>query len=180
MRVVLDACVLYPTVLRELLLGAAEAGLFTPLCSARILEEWARAVECNLPDQAAVARTEIALLKSRWPEIEVPAKPDLQARLVLPDPDDTHVLTAAITGRATVLVTANAADFPHRVLAKYGILRRDPDGFLCDFLQDHRAVLTQVCQNVRQRASEISARPQDLRLLLKKARLPRLSKAMSL
>jgi len=43
MRVVLDACVLYPPVLREILLGAASAGLYDPLWSERILEEWARA-----------------------------------------------------------------------------------------------------------------------------------------
>ncbi|MEM8879755.1 MAG: PIN domain-containing protein, partial [Pseudomonadota bacterium] len=39
----LDACVLYPTVLREVLLGVAEAGLYRPVWSARIVEEWARA-----------------------------------------------------------------------------------------------------------------------------------------
>ncbi|MBL3553988.1 PIN domain-containing protein, partial [Rhodovulum sulfidophilum] len=43
MKVLLDACVLYPTVLREILLGVARRGGFTPLWSARILEEWARA-----------------------------------------------------------------------------------------------------------------------------------------
>ncbi|MEY3307771.1 MAG: hypothetical protein RLZZ413_1809, partial [Pseudomonadota bacterium] len=43
MKIVLDACVLYPTVLREILIGVARAGLYTPLWSDRILEEWARA-----------------------------------------------------------------------------------------------------------------------------------------
>jgi hypothetical protein len=43
MRVLIDACVLYPTVMREVLIGVAAKGLFTPLWSARILEEWARA-----------------------------------------------------------------------------------------------------------------------------------------
>ena len=43
MRAVLDTCVIYPTVMREMLLGAARMGHFTPVWSARILEEWARA-----------------------------------------------------------------------------------------------------------------------------------------
>ena len=42
MRVVIDACVLYPTVLREIVLGVARADLITPLWSDRLLEEWAR------------------------------------------------------------------------------------------------------------------------------------------
>ena len=41
MRVLIDACVLYPTVMREVVLGVAAQGLFTPRWSPRILEEWA-------------------------------------------------------------------------------------------------------------------------------------------
>ena len=43
MKVLIDTCVLYPTVMRQMLLGAAEHGLFIPLWSDQILEEWARA-----------------------------------------------------------------------------------------------------------------------------------------
>ena len=43
MRFVLDTCVLFPTVMREMLLGAANITGWTPLWSGRILEEWARA-----------------------------------------------------------------------------------------------------------------------------------------
>ena len=39
-RVLLDACVLVPATTRGLLLGAAEAGMFTPLWSQKILDEW--------------------------------------------------------------------------------------------------------------------------------------------
>ena len=42
-RILIDACVLYPTVMREVVMGAAKAGLFRPVWSERILEEWARA-----------------------------------------------------------------------------------------------------------------------------------------
>ena len=86
MRVVLDACVLFPTVLRELLLGVAATGAFAPVWSARILEEWARATR-RLPEGAeAVARAEIALMRAAWPDAEAAVDPDLVASLSLPDP----------------------------------------------------------------------------------------------
>ena len=112
MRVLIDACVLFPTVMREMVVGAAAAGGFQPLWSARILEEWARATR-RLPEGAeAVARGEIALLRAAWPEAEVAVDAALVARLSLPDPDDRHVLAAAIAGGAEVLLTLNRADFP--------------------------------------------------------------------
>jgi predicted nucleic acid-binding protein len=117
MRVLLDACVLYPTVMRELLFGAAAAGLYTPLWSARILEEWARAVARNIPGDADLARAEIAQARAAFPDAEISADPDLEATLALPDPADTHVLAAAIGGHADILVTDNRADAPRPVAA---------------------------------------------------------------
>ena len=70
-RVLIDACVLYPTVMREIVVGAARAGAFTPLWSARILEEWARAAIKIGPTGEAQARAEIALLRAAWPKAEV-------------------------------------------------------------------------------------------------------------
>jgi predicted nucleic acid-binding protein len=178
MRVLLDACILYPTVMREILLGVAKAGLFTPLWSARILEEWARAVAKNLPDQEVVARGEIALLRAGWPSSEFPQDQSLESQLHLPDPGDVHVLAAAITGKADILVTANLSDFPTRILSSHNILRRDPDGFLIDLCQDDPASVERVCEAVRIMAEAISGQQQDMRALLKKARLPRLGKAL--
>ena len=66
MKVLLDTCVLYPTVMREVLLGAAAAGLYQPLWSARILEEWARATVKLGPGAEAQARGEVAMTRARW------------------------------------------------------------------------------------------------------------------
>lgn len=178
-RILLDACVLYPTVMREILLGAAGAGLFQPLWSARILEEWARAVARNLPDQADVARVEIALLRAGWPDAEVAPDPALEAELYLPDQSDLHVLAAAISGRAEILVTLNRGDFPTRILGARGILRRDPDGLMMDFWQDQPDRVAAVCEAVRARAELLSGQPQQTRALLKKAGLPRLGKVLA-
>jgi hypothetical protein len=177
-RVALDACVLFPTVMREMLLGAAAAGGFQPVWSARILEEWARATR-RLPEGAeAVARGEIAALRARWPEAEVAEDADLEAMLALPDPADRHVLAAAITGGAEVLMTLNRGDFPARALARHGLLLREPDGFLVE-LHAEWLDLSGVAAEVQARAERASGRPQPIRPLLKRAGLPRLGKALA-
>jgi predicted nucleic acid-binding protein len=179
MRAVLDACVLYPTVLREVLMAAAARGLFTPLWSARLLEEWARAAAKLGPRQEAVARGEIALLRARWPRSEVPAAPQLETRLWLPDPDDIHVLASAVAGSADTIVTFNAADFPRNALADEGIARTDPDALMLSLHARDPARVAEAAEEVRATAERLSAEPWEIRRLLKKAGLPRLGKALS-
>lgn len=177
MRVVLDACVLFPPVMREMLLGTAAMGGFDPVWSLRILEEWARATR-RLPEGAeAAARAEIALMRTRWPDAEVAVPDELVASLSLPDPDDRHVLGAAIAGDADTLVTLNRADFPPRTLARHGIALHGPDGFLLS-LMDGGADVPAAARAVLRRAEAISGRPASLRPLLKRAGLPRLGKAL--
>jgi predicted nucleic acid-binding protein len=178
LRVALDACVLFPTVMREMLLGTAEAGAFAPVWSARILEEWARATR-RLPEGAeAIARAEIARMRARWPEAEAAPLPEFVETLSLPDPDDRHVLAAAMVGGAAVLMTLNRADFPGRTLARHGLILREPDEFLAELLAEGHGVAG-VAEGVRARAEEVSGRPQRLAALLKRAGLPRLGKALA-
>lgn len=179
MKVLLDTCVLYPTVMREVLLGAAGQGLYTPLWSERILEEWARAARKIGPEGETQARAEIAMVRVAWPKAEVTWPPSLETRLWLPDPDDRHVLAAAIAGSADIIITANASDFPRNILAEEGVSRADPDAFLLGLWQTGPDAMAQVVESVRAEAERLSGAPWTLRGLLKKARLPRLGKAMS-
>ncbi len=178
MKVLLDACVLYPTVMREVLLGVAGQGLFTPLWSARILEEWARAARKLGPEGEAQARAEIALVRADWPDAEVPPAPAIEARLSLPDPHDLHVLAAAIEGDADILLTLNAADFPRRALAAEGMTRQSPDELLRGLHAEHADKVAAAVAKVHARAERLSGETWDLRRLLKKARLPRLGKIL--
>ncbi|MFD1341390.1 RSP_2648 family PIN domain-containing protein [Litorisediminicola beolgyonensis] len=179
MKVLLDTCVLYPTVMREVLLGVASTGAFTPLWSARILEEWRRAARKLGPQGMAQAESEIARLRIDWPCAEVPAAPGLEARLWLPDPSDVHVLAAAVSGSADVILTLNAQDFPRGTLAEEGLSRADPDGFLLGHFQARPELVTSVCDRVLAEARRLSGEPWEMRPLLKKAKLPRLAKAVS-
>jgi predicted nucleic acid-binding protein len=178
MRVLLDTCVLYPTVMREVLLGVAATGAYRPMWSDRILEEWARAARKIGPDGEAQARGEIALVRAKWPGAVVTWKPSLEARLYLPDEADIHVLAAAISGSADAIITVNAKDFPRNTLAEEGLLRIDPDALLRDALEEDTAAVAQVVENVRREAERLSGADWTTRALLKKARLPRLAKAL--
>lgn len=179
MKIVLDTCVLYPTVMREVLLGAARLGHFTPLWSARILEEWARAAVKLGPEGEAQARAEIAMLRVNWPKGELRPAPGLEARLWLPDPGDIHVLAVAVAGSADAILTLNAADFPRRELSEQGLERIDPDTFLHRLWQDDPAGIAGVASRVLAEANRLSGRVWDMRGLMKKARLPRLGKALA-
>ncbi len=178
MKAVLDACVLYPTVLREILIGVAKAGLYTPLWSGRILEEWARATRKIGPQAEGQARTEVALLTAGFPKANVAAQPGLEARLHLPDDNDIHVLAVAIAGSADAIITFNARDFPRHTLASEGIARRDPDGFLWEMWSHNPASVEDVVTSVHATAERLSGMALLPRSFLKKAGLPRLAKAI--
>jgi len=178
MKAVLDACVLYPTVLREILLGVAAQGLYEPLWSDRILREWVRATA----KLGAVAQTqaegESALLRAKFPHGFVRENRDIEARLLLPDPNDLHVLAVAIAGHADCIVTFNAVDFPRHVLAADGIERRDPDGLLWQIWSYHPGQVADVVRGVHATAERMAGTAITLKSLMKRAQLPKLAKAM--
>ncbi|MCR8723426.1 RSP_2648 family PIN domain-containing protein [Frigidibacter sp. ROC022] len=178
MKAVLDACVLFPTVLREILTGAAGAGLYRPLWSDRILEEWARATVRLGEGAEVIARGEVVALKAAFPGAMVAPAPGLEARLWLPDPDDVHVLATAVAGSADLIVTFNARDFPRHTLAEEGLDRIDPDLFLRRFLDSDPETLREVVHRVHAMAERLAGETLPLRALLKRARLNRLGKAL--
>ncbi len=99
--------------------------------------------------------------------------------LELPDADDIHVLAAAIKGQADELVTANLKDFPTSILGAYGIIRRDPDGFLLEMAVAHPDVVLPLAQTVARKAAAMDGRSTELRKFLRKSRLPRLGKYLA-
>lgn len=178
MKAVLDACVLYPTVLREILLGVAARGLYEPLWSDRLIREWTRATAKLGSEAQAQSEVEAALYRAAFPRGQVREQPNIEARLLLPDPNDVHVLAVAIAGHADCIVTFNAKDFPRHVLAEDGIERRDPDGLLWQLWSFHPAQVSDVVLHVHAVAERMAGEVIPLRSLLKRAQLPKLGKAM--
>jgi len=127
-RAIYDACVLYPSGLRDLLVRLAEANLVQARWTERILDEMTRAVLRNRPDLSPdrVARTR-RLMTAAVPRSMVTEYEGLIDGIELPDPDDRHVLAAAIRSDSTIIVTDNVKDFPAQALARHGIKAERPD-----------------------------------------------------
>jgi predicted nucleic acid-binding protein len=123
-----DANVLYPAELRNLLMHLAITGLFRARWSAGVHEEWMTALLRNRPDlsREKLERTRI-LMDKHAPDALVTGYEDLIEGLELPDPNDRHVMAAAIKGRADVIVTANVRDFPADTLTPFEIEAQHPD-----------------------------------------------------
>jgi len=66
----------------------------------------------------------------RAPDCLVTGYEPFIAGLALPDPNDRHVLAAAIVSRAGIIVTFNTKDFPQEILEPYGLESQHPDDFL--------------------------------------------------
>ena len=109
-----DACVLYPQTLRDVLLSLARTELFRARWSADINEEWTRNRLARNPEQAAQIRRTLELVNASVPDCLVTGYEPLIEGILLPDPNDRHVVAAAIVGRADVIVTTNLRHFPRR------------------------------------------------------------------
>lgn len=148
--VVYDACVLYPAPLRDFLMWLGLSGRFRARWSTRIHEKWKRNLRLNRPDLHAdhIDRTS-ALMDQAIPDALVSGHEDLVAGLNLPDPDDRHVLAAAIRCGASVIVTFNEKDFPQTALSPYGVEAQHPDLFIDNLFDLDAAAIVTAAQKQR-------------------------------
>lgn len=129
---ILDACVLYPIAIADALVSMAAEGLFTAKWTVRIEEEWMGALERQRPDlvgKLGVRRDSMREAIQDW-EVPESAWGPLVPSIHLPDPNDAHVLAAAIACNADYIVTFNLKDFPRDILNEHGIILSDPDSFI--------------------------------------------------
>ena len=154
--VIYDACVLFSNFLRDFLVRLAIRGReqeeFRAKWTGRIHREWMRAVRRRRPGlpRATLARTQ-RLMDQNVSGARVRGYRRWEPRLTLPDPNDRHVLAAALACVADVIVTFNVRDFPPDVLHPFGVEAVAPDAFLLQVLEtgivvaaaaEHRASLS--------------------------------------
>ncbi|KAB5620792.1 PIN domain-containing protein [Pseudomonas putida] len=143
-----DACVLYPAPLRDLLVRLAGKGLYRARWSAQIDDEWKRNLLLKRRDLTRGQLDRIStLMEAAIPDALVVGQESLYPALNLPDPDDVHVLAAAIRSNAEVIVTFNLKDFPPSALCCFGVEAQHPDEFIMDLWDlDQAAVLEAVAE----------------------------------
>jgi predicted nucleic acid-binding protein len=150
--VLFDANVIYPAPMRDALMQLAVTDLFKAKWTADIHREWIDALLRNEPyrDRVALERTR-DLMDSATRDCLVTGYEALVPALTLPDPDDRHVLAAAIVGRCDAIVTQNLKDFPSEALAPFGIETQHPDDFFRNQLSLAPGLVCSALRKVRAR-----------------------------
>ena len=157
LTVFLDANVLYPAALRDLFMRLALQGLFRAKWSNQVHEEWMEAVQRDFPN---ITRTQLErtrdLMNLNAVDSLVSGFEQQIESIKLPDPDDRHVLAAAITGNASRIITSNLKDFPAAALQPYGIKAQHPDDFIIQLMDTN---MEGVCIAARQHRTNLKNPP---------------------
>ena len=156
------------------MIGLAQKQLFRARWTDKIHDEWMENLLENRPDlqPARLARTR-DLMNAAVPDCLVTGYEELIPALQLPDPDDRHVLAAAIRCNASVIVTFNQADFTLEALAPYYIETQSPDVFLLHLLDLHPAEVYLTLKERREALRNPPKSPAAFLDTLEQQRLPR-------
>ena len=129
--VVFDACVLYPFHLRNIVVQIAVDRLADARWTDEIHDEWIGSLVADVPG-LSIERLQITrkLMIGALPEAMVTGYQKFLETITLPDPHDRHVVAAAISAGASVVLSWNLRDFPAREMKKHGLVCQTPDIFL--------------------------------------------------
>lgn len=157
-RAVLDACVLVPAALRDILLRAADAGLYQIGWSDEILEEVRRNLVSQLGRSEEQAGRLVDIMRQAFPDAMVSNYAAL-IETMTNDPKDRHVAAAAVASGAAVIVTSNLRDFPASALADYGMQAQSPDEFLLGL---SALSMDQMAQLIREQSADLQRPPKTV------------------
>lgn len=176
---VLDTSVLVPSLTRDVLLEVAKSGVYRPLWSNLILAELTDTIDSILTTKGIDAAERGAYLTrlttamtTAFPDALTTFPTELVTAMHSPDPDDRHVIAAAVAGRADVIVTNDKTGFPQPQLP-IPLLAQTPDTFLTYSIDLHPTAVTQAITNIAARTGRHGPRRSvtDLINLLEQRRL---------
>nr|WP_277403553.1 PIN domain-containing protein [Achromobacter insuavis] len=181
--IVLDACVLMSGILRRLLLRLAEAGVFQPVWTERIGEEWRRNA-CRIWDIPPEVMTEFwAEMNARFPQAIEHDTQVYEAALRYSDPKDFHVIAAGLARRARCglaqtpvvqVLTWNLKDFNRSELRRQGLDVYNPDRMLAQWWQDGADRMRDAIAQIPADYLALGREPEPLAATLHRERLYRL------
>ncbi|MEV1109619.1 PIN domain-containing protein [Micromonospora sp. NPDC049751] len=111
----LDTCVLWPDLQRDFLLSLAIEGLYRPVWNSVVLEELEYEQRAKLIErghEADEAAKRIEQIRQHFDDAEVGGWEGLEGTYGLPDPDDEHLVAAAVVANAGAVITLNVRDLP--------------------------------------------------------------------
>jgi PIN domain len=130
---VFDASILYPFHLRNIVVQFAVDRLVDARWTDEIHDEWIRNLAADMPG-IPIERLQITrkLMNDALPDATVTGYRAHLEDIALPDPNDRHVVAAAIAAGASGILTWNLRDFPTMELRRHGLVRRNPDDLFTD------------------------------------------------
>lgn len=170
--VIYDACVLYPAPLRDLLMHLALTDLFKARWTDRIHEEWINALVVTQGRDRKVLEKVRNLMDAHVRDAKVSGYEYLIDTLTLPDPDDRHVLAAAIKSNANAIITFNLKDFPADYLKQFDIEAIHPDDFITYQLDLSPATVCRALRLQRESLKNPPKTPEEFLAILQKQQLP--------
>ena len=178
---VLDACVLFPNMKRDLLLSFFEADLYRARWTETIQQEWLTNAIDKYPDKEANLRRTDTLMREHFDDAWVEEGYKRYTPLIHleSDPDDRHVVAAAIECKAQYIVTDNIKHFPKNILADFDIERGTCDQFLASTFEHYPTKALEVIRNHR---AGLRGKPSEsaYRMMLVAKGLPLLSARLKL
>jgi predicted nucleic acid-binding protein len=147
--------------------------LFRAKWSEEIHNEWTRNLLANNPNTKPenIQATREAMNQA-VPDCLVSGHEKLIDSLSLPDAKDRHVLAAAITSNADVIITYNLKDFPAEVLRLHQVEAQHPDKFIRDLIDLHPDEVCRAAKKIRKRLKNPPFSTDDYLMSLAKQRLP--------
>ncbi|WP_165173235.1 PIN domain-containing protein [Adlercreutzia sp. ZJ242] len=143
-KVFVDANVLVSTWTTDILLTLAERGFFEPRWSDRIMEEACEAL-CGMNRDRGWVTKYLGEIDAAFECAAVVIEAGDLDGIVLPDPNDRHVVAGAVLGGCGVVITYNLKDFPESSLEGVGVRAIHPDDFIMRVVEeDPEGVLSAV------------------------------------
>lgn len=170
--VVIDACVLFSRLQRDVLLSLAHADLYTARWTQEIENEWTASLKKKYPDAAEKIPLLVEQMREAIPDCLIVDYELFIPSLKLPDENDRHVLAAAIRGNADAIVSLNTKDFPVDVLSKFDIEIQTPDQFVLNQIMLHPPKALTAIKKMRARWDRPSLTASDMIDLFEKRQLP--------
>lgn len=179
---VLDACIMMSGLLRPLFLNLAQTGLFDPLWTDKIGQEWQRNAARLWPIDPELLKSEWQSMQEQFPAANMGDVTPFEISLKHTDRKDKHVaatgiaaVQAARVGPISVL-TWNIKDFSRSELRRQQLGLIDPDRLLSQWWPTHRQTLSEVLAlTISELVASGRRQPEPLLGMLRRDRLFRLA-----